>query len=185
MKDWIKKHWSNILFVGFILAFFFVPGVREFIQKPFLMSPSLGKIEVQGQLSDVDYNIPLKGINVPDANLADFKGENLFLNFWGSWCPPCRTEFPTIQKLYEQKGDKMAFVLIAMQDEEQKVRDFLEKHHYTTPVYIVNEPLPKKLEFSFFPTSFIINKKGEILKKDESASNWNSDAVHQFIDGLE
>lgn len=184
MKDWIKKHWSNALFIGFLLAFLFVPGVREFIQKPFLMSPSLEKIEVQGQLSDADYDIPLKGINVPDANLADFKGKNLFLNFWGSWCPPCRTEFPTIQALYEQKGKKMDFVLIAMQDEEEKVRDFLKKNNYTTPVYMVSHPLPTALEFSVFPTTFILNKNGEILKKDQGAANWNSDAVHQFIDQL-
>lgn len=185
MKNWIKKQWSNILFVGFILVFFFVPGVREFVQRPFLMSPTLEKNNIHGQLSEEDYNITLKGINVPDVNLADFKDKNLFLNFWGSWCPPCRTEFPSIQELYNAKNEKMAFVLIAMQDEEEKVRVFLEKNNYTTPVYMIDQPLPNLLDFRVFPTTFIINKKGEILKKDQGAADWNSHKVLQFIDDLE
>lgn len=185
MKNWIKKQWSNILFFGFILAFFFVPGVKEFVQRPLLMSPSLEKNEIQGQLSVSDYDISLRGINVPDVNLSDFKDKNLFLNFWGSWCPPCRTEFPSIQELYNAKGEKIAFVLIAMQDEEEKVRAFLEKNNYTTPVYMIDHPLPQSLDFRVFPTTFIINKKGEILKKDQGASNWNSEKVHQFIDSLD
>lgn len=181
MKDKLRKNIGNILFVMFILVFFFVPGVREFIQRPFLMKPSLDKIEIQGKLSDNDYQIFLKGINVPDAHLSDFKGKYMFLNFWGSWCPPCRTEFPTIQELYDSKKDKVAFVLIAMQDEKEKVRAFIEKNNYTTPVYMIDQSLPQVLNFRVFPTTFLINKDGGILKKDEGAADWNSDAVHQFM----
>lgn len=184
MKEFIKKQWSNILFGAFILAFFFVPGVREFIQRPFLMKPSLDKVENFGKLSETDFDLKLKGINVPDANLSDFKGKPIFLNFWGSWCPPCRTEFPTIQSLYESKGNQVNFVLIAMQDEEQKVREFINKNNYTTPVYMVEQPLPSQLDFNVFPTTFIIGKEGEILKKDQGAANWNDPKVHQFIDAL-
>ena len=141
MKNFFKKQWSNILFGGFVLAFFFVPGVRESIQRLFLMKPSLEKSQSIGMLTESEYNVELKGINVPDANLSDFKGKPVFLNFWGSWCPPCRAEFPTIQSLYEGKKGKMEFVLIARQDEEQKVRDFIKKNGYTTPVYLLKEPL--------------------------------------------
>ena len=179
MKNFLKKQWSNILFGVFILAFFFVPGVRESIQRPFLMKPSLEKSQSIGTLSESEYNVELKGINVPDANLSDFKGKPIFLNFWGSWCPPCRAEFPTIQSLYEGKKGKIEFVLIAMQDEEQKVRDFIKKNGYTTPVYLL-----KEFSIDVFPTTFILGKDGQILRKDEGAADWNSQAVHDFIDKL-
>ena len=184
MKEFIKKRWSDILFAVAILVFFFVPGVREFIQRPFLLKPSLEKVEHYGKLSDRDYEVHLKGINVPDANLSDFKGKPIFLNFWGSWCPPCRTEFPTIQSLYEEKKGKIQFVLIAMQDQEQKVKDFMEKNGYTTPVYMIDQSVPSSLDFEVFPTTFIIGKDGEILKKDQGAADWNSPSVHDFIEKI-
>ena len=184
MKDFIKKHFWNIATGAFILAFFFIPGFRETLQRPFLGSPSLESEKIEGRLSSEDYNIKLKGINVPDAHLSDFKGKYIFLNFWGSWCPPCRTEFPTIQDLYNNKKEKLGFILIAMQDEEEKVRSFIKKNNYTAPVYMINEALPQSLEFSVFPTTFIIGKNGEILKKDSGAADWNNESVHQFIDKL-
>ncbi len=73
-------------------------------------------------------NLQLKGVNVPDANLADFKDKVCFLKFLGTWCPPCRAEFPSIQKLYDSKKDKVQFVLIAMQDQEASgKRNFWQK----------------------------------------------------------
>lgn len=180
----IKKNIGNILFVIFILVFFFVPGVREFIQRQLLMKPSLETTTEKIQLKDEDYNLQLKGINVPDANLSDFKGKILFLNFWGSWCPPCRAEFPSIQALYESKKDKVNFVLIAMQDDEEKVKEFLKKRQYTTPVYIAASPISQQLSPNVFPTTFIISKDGKILKRDNGAADWNNKAVHDFINSL-
>lgn len=180
----IKKNIGNILFVIFILVFFFVPGVREFIQRQLIMKPSLETTTEKIQLKDEDYNLQLKGINVPDANLSDFKGKILFLNFWGSWCPPCRAEFPSIQALYESKKDKVNFVLIAMQDDEEKVKEFLKKNQYTTPVYIAASPISQQLSPNVFPTTFIISKDGKILKRDNGAADWNNKAVHDFINSL-
>ena len=90
MKDFIKKNKGNIVFIVFVLVFFFVPGVRERVMRVFLFSPSVEEGNVQGVLRKEEYDIELKGINVPDAHLSDFYGKTLFLNFWGSWCPPCR-----------------------------------------------------------------------------------------------
>ncbi|WP_374451502.1 TlpA family protein disulfide reductase, partial [Cloacibacterium normanense] len=106
------------------------------------------------------------------------------LNFWGSWCPPCRAEYPSIQKLYDAKKDKVAFVLIAMQDEEEKVKKFLADNNYTTPVYFATSPLSEKMLPKVFPTTFILGKNGRILMKEDAAKDWNSESVHQFLESV-
>lgn len=180
--NFLKKNWLTLLLAAFVVAIFLFPDFKAFIQRQILMKPSLEKVENDITFAPEELNVQLKGVNVPDANLADFKDKIVFLNFWGSWCPPCRAEYPTIQKLYEAKKDKVQFVLIAMQDEEQNVKQFLAENKYTTPVYLATSPLSEKMLPKVFPTTYILGKNGRILKKEEGASNWNSDSVIQFID---
>src|SRR5690625_5854855 len=111
-------------------------------------------------LNDDNLDIDLTGYNgTSDSNLKEHRGKVVFLNMWGSWCPPCVEEMPSIQKLYEAKGDQVSFVLITMQDKPERFVPFLEKHNYSMPVYEANSLLPKALIPNAFPTTFIINKK--------------------------
>ena len=71
-----------------------------------------------------------------------------------------------------------------MQDEEPAVRKFLEENKYTAPVYIAESPISDKLLPKSFPTTFIISNRGQILKKETGALDWNSSNIHQFIDNL-
>ncbi len=179
-----KKNWLTLLLTAFLLAVLLIPSFKEFVTRQILMKPSLEKVENEVTFSPEEMNLQLKGVNVPDANLADFKGKLVFLNFWGTWCPPCRAEYPSIQKLYDAKKDKVQFVLIAMQDQEEAVKKFLAENKYTTPVYLANSLIAEKMLPKSFPTTYIIDKNGRILMKEESASDWNSDSVHQFLDSF-
>ena len=154
--NFLKKNWLTLLLTAFLLSILLIPSFKEFVQRQILMKPSLEKVENEVTFSPEELNLQLKGVNVPDANLADFKDKLIFLNFWGTWCPPCRAEYTSIQKLYDAKKDKVAFVLIAMQDEEEKVKKFLADNNYTTPVYFATSPLSEKMLPKVFPTTFIL-----------------------------
>lgn len=176
----LKNNIIFLLLTGLLVALILIPGFRLKLKDLFF---PVAEIENAVTVSDTDFDIDLKGINVPDANLKDLKNQKLiFLNFWGTWCPPCREEWPTIQKLYEIKKDKVVFVLIAMQDEEQKVREFLQKNNYSAPVYIAQSPISDKILPKVFPTTFLLSKDGRILLKEDASKDWNSAKVHQFID---
>ncbi|MDD3458105.1 MAG: TlpA disulfide reductase family protein [Weeksellaceae bacterium] len=136
-------------------------------------------------LNDKDMEIELKGYNgTADANLADFRGKVVFLNFWGSWCPPCVEEMPSIQKLYEDKGDQIAVVLITLNDKPEKFVPFLVDNQYTMPVYEAVGLLPKAIRPNSFPTTYIIDKNGEVVSKEIQSKDWSHPDVYRILDEL-
>lgn len=178
---------SIFTFIFLALVFFTPVGdwLKDKMNEKTLAGPNKEKIVRDFNLNDEELAIALKGYNGhPDINLADLRGKVVFLNFWGSWCPPCVQEMPTIQKLYESKGDKIAMVLITMRDKPEKFTKFLEENNYTMPVYEAQSLLPKVVIPKSFPTTYILDKEGNIVLKDIKSRDWNSQEIHQILDDL-
>ena len=178
----LRKNLFTIIITIFVAVLFIFPEVKLKLKDLFF---PIAAIENAVTLQDADLDIELKGINAPNTNLKTLKGNKLiFLNFWGTWCPPCREEWPTIQQLYDSKKDKIDFVLIAMQDEEEKVRKFMADNKYTAPVYIAQTPISNNVLPKVFPTTFLLDKNGRILLKEDASKDWNSKSTHEFIDNF-
>ena len=167
-----------------LVAFMTIKPLRDFVSEQIAMSPTVAKVNNETLLSDAVLDIDLKGINTSSTNLKNLRGKVLFLNFWGTWCPPCRAEWPTVQKLYDLKKDKLEFGLIAMQDQEEDVKNFLKENNYTVPVYIAESPLDPKVLPVAFSTTYLIGKDGRILKKEDSSMAWSKNSVLEFIDNV-
>ncbi len=105
-------------------------------------------------------------------DLEEYKGKVIFLNFWATWCPPCRAEMPEIQKLYEeysqQENPEVVIMGIAApsygkEQDIDGVKKFLEDNGYTYPVLMdESAELFTKYGISSFPTTFMITKEGKI-----------------------
>lgn len=104
--------------------------------------------------------------------LSDYKGKIVFLNFWATWCPPCRAEMPHIQELYEElqeNGDPdtvilaVAFPGISDETDEAGITAFMEDNGYTYPTLMDSEgELIYPYYISAFPTTYMIDRDGNI-----------------------
>ncbi len=178
----MKKNIIYIVLVAILAVIAFVPGVKEMLKEQFF---PIATVEQAVKVDEADYDVVLKGINTSSTNLKNFRGKKLvFLNFWGTWCAPCREEWPSIQKLYDSRKDDMDFVLIAMQDKEEDVVKFLKENSYTVPVYIAESPINGKILPKVFPTTFVLDKNGRILIKEDATRDWNAESVHTFINNV-
>ena len=106
-------------------------------------------------------------------SLSDYKGKTIFLNFWATWCPPCRAEMPDIQKIYETystEGDDALIVLgVAAPDyggekDEEGIKSFLEENGYTYPVLMdTDAELFEAYGIYSYPTTFMIDRDGNVF----------------------
>lgn len=105
--------------------------------------------------------------------LEDYRGKTIFLNFWATWCPPCRAEMPDIQKLYETRdteGDDALIVLgvagpnVGQEGTKEEIAAFLEEQGYTYPV-LMDETgsLFYAYGVSSLPTTYMIDRDGKIF----------------------
>ncbi|MDF2889419.1 MAG: cytochrome c biosis protein transrane region [Lacrimispora sp.] len=106
-------------------------------------------------------------------SLSDYKGKTIFLNFWATWCPPCRAEMPDIQKIYETystEGDDGLIVLgvaapgYGQEKDEEGVKKFLKDNGYTYPVLMdTNGELFDAYGIYSYPTTFMIDRDGNVF----------------------
>ena len=110
-------------------------------------------------------NFKLEDLNGKKVSLSDFKGKKVFLNFWASWCPPCKGEMPDIEKLQiETKDTDLVILAVNMGEDSTTAKSFMEKNKYSFTVLLdSDQSIAAKYNISAIPTSFFIDKKGNIV----------------------
>ena len=99
-----------------------------------------------------------------ESVLMKSQGNVIYLDFWASWCAPCRKSFPWMQEMQEKYGEKgLTIVTINVDEDKSNAIKFLEEMNSTlTVVYDSDGELSKKLNVRGMPSSFILNKKGKL-----------------------
>jgi peroxiredoxin len=129
----------------------------------------------------------LDELNGGKVQLNALKGKIVFLNFWATWCGPCKEEMPSMEALYQHYKERDFLFLTISVDYggPEPVRKFIEKHRYRFPVLF--DPEGKTLdlfEISEIPATFIIDKKGKMIGRVMGPRNWSSPEVFSLIDQM-
>jgi cytochrome c biogenesis protein CcmG/thiol:disulfide interchange protein DsbE len=129
----------------------------------------------------------LEDLNGKKSELKQYRGKVVFLNFWATWCGPCKEEMPSMEELYKQFKDKdFVFLTISVDYAGIKlVKEFIEKHRYTFPVLI--DPQCETLdlfEVKGIPTTFLIDKKGIIVGRAIGPKDWKRSEVVSIVNLL-
>lgn len=112
--------------------------------------------------------VTLKGEKI---KLADFRKKFVFIDFWGSWCGPCRGEIPNIKKLAETIPGNQLQVLGLAKDELPKLTDYIQKENITYPNALADDALLAVYGITGFPTTFLIGPDGKIVAKNLRGEN--------------
>ena len=128
----------------------------------------------------------LKDLNGKTVSLSAFKGKVILLNFWATWCPPCRAEMPSLNKLYNiLKPRGLEVVAVSTDRSISDIKDFIESHRVGFPILFDSERSASKLYRVFsMPTTFLIDRKGVIVEKFYGEYDWTEPETKEKIEKL-
>jgi DsbE subfamily thiol:disulfide oxidoreductase len=137
------------------------------------------------------------GLDAPELMVSDPSGRTerissprdsvLFVNFWATWCQPCREEMPSIYSLYTQFKDKKGFrmVTILYRDDYQRAMAYLREHNYDFPVMVdTGEKTARAYGVTGVPETYIMDKKGILKEKMVGPFDWASPQAVSMISDL-
>jgi len=119
------------------------------------------------------------------AKLSDYRGERVMLNFWATWCPPCRAEMPDMQKLYEEEDVIILAVnMTASESSEEVVAEFVDDFELTFPIPMDQDgDLLETFQIVAYPTSYMIDSNGRI--QFVSLGAMNHEQMLQQLESME
>ncbi|KUJ54619.1 TlpA family protein disulfide reductase [Chryseobacterium aquaticum] len=188
-KFWLKKNWTTIIFGGLVIILFVSPDSKAWLMRQ-MISTGLFNSKIEEQKSDniikVSENFSVKAESGIIINTSELKGKVVFINFWASWCPPCRAEFPSVQKLYEKySGNKnLVFLTINLDDQVEKGKMYLEKEEFTVPFLIPNGNIPKDFFGGSLPTTVVLDKSGKIRMHHTGMADYSKESFYEEINQL-
>jgi len=204
-KKKLKKDWIQYIVLAVIAITLYATGLHTevigFAQRGLLetglLNPDLEKKGAELNSSSVSeglqtehnpeasFDLKLRDENGNIVSLNQFKGKVIFINFWATWCPPCVAEMPAINKLYQEMGDKIAFVMLSRDKSFEKAISFKQRKEYSLPIYTLASQLPPLYQSTALPTTFVIDADGKLALTHKGMADYNTEEFKSFLNSLE
>lgn len=172
-----KLEITNLMVLQSTLVFAFAIMSGSFLLNLFLnedmpkVNPASTKtVEIGLQEGNKAPDFQLKTLDGADVKLSDLRGRKVILNFWATWCPPCKAEIPYMQNFYvtgdKSKVEILAINLTTSEKNPGNVKEFVKERNVTFPVLLdQNGDIGARYQAITIPTSYLIDSKGIVRKK--------------------
>ncbi len=174
---------NNIFFVAMLLVVGFGLARRQGI---FLDSPSVeGRPQDERSVTAPDFGLP--SLAGPMIRLSDHQGKVILLNFWATWCPPCRAEMPSMEKLYQAYRDHGLVILAISSDVGGKpvVEPYVQERGLTFPILLDPEAeVFAQYGVRGLPTSYLLDRRGRVFSADVGARDWSGKVAREVVERL-
>lgn len=121
----------------------------------------------------------LKDLNGKPHRLSDYRGNVVLLNFWATWCPPCRHEMPSMQRAYEALQDR-GFVIVGVEVGEgwETVAPFVDQMHVTYPILLdESSSISRQWRVVGLPMTYVIDPRGRVVDAIVGGRDWSDPAL--------
>ncbi|WP_336732568.1 TlpA family protein disulfide reductase [Chryseobacterium sp. VD8] len=185
---WIRKNWSTVIMIAVLILLWVNPDAKAWVMRQMISTGLFNsKIEEKTENSSLlPPNFSVKNERGEIIETSQLRGKVVFINFWASWCPPCRAEFPSVQKLYDRyrSNEDMVFLTVNLDDEMILGKKYLQKEKFSIPFLVPNDSIPKELYSGSIPTTTVLDKTGKIRMHHSGMADYSKDSFYKEIDGL-
>jgi DsbE subfamily thiol:disulfide oxidoreductase len=119
-------------------------------------------------------------------SLSSYKGKVVFLNFWATWCGPCRIEMPSLEALYNKFSDKgLEILAVNCREDQAAVSSYLKNEGFSFPVLLdLNGRVSLNYGIQAIPTTFLIDRDGMIILRLVGSTDWDTPKIHAALESL-
>jgi peroxiredoxin len=149
-----------------------------------IAGPSQAVHRVQLGKPAPDFSLPSLGGK--KVSLSDFKGKAVLLNFWATWCPPCKDEMPSMEKVYrEQKANGFEILAVSIDKGTKEIEAFRKEYGLTFPILLDPDMLVAALyELAFVPTTYLIDRSGNVVHRETQYRDWTDAESRKLLEKI-
>lgn len=138
----------------------------------------------QRQALAPDFTLP--ALTGQPIRLSDLRGQVVLLNFWATWCPPCREEMPSMEKLYQRfRSRGLEILAVSIDRVQEPVRAFMQRYHLSFPaLWDAEGQVAGQYQVLGIPTTYLIDQRGFIASVEVGARDWASPGAQAMIQTL-
>jgi peroxiredoxin len=171
----ISKQLVIPLWIQLCLLFVFAPAFAD--------SDPWKALEIERLAEAPASNFTLSALEGGYVKLSDFKGRVVLINFWATWCLPCKAEMPSMERTYAKYKDQgLTILAVNMREEGEKVKEFVKDKKFSFPILLDTKGrVSYQYQVKSIPVTYIVNKEGKAVGKVSGVREWEGEHVDALV----